>query len=133
MTGSERADFGAAMLLLATSLQQDLDTAQIGVYWHHLKRLPAWLRSATLTQASGMKWFKFPQPGQLTILADAILAEKRAQAAQVHLAACTHASRWVDTARGLERCPCHQMAMRAMDDVGARLAITSGDQPGMED
>ena len=76
-----------------------------------------------------MKWFKFPQPGQLKVVADDILAAKRKQAAQVHLEACDHPSRWIETDRGLERCPCHQLAVRAMADVGQRLALAQGDQP----
>lgn len=129
----ERIAFGQSMMLLATSLQQELDEAQLGVYWHHLKTLPAWLRSETMAKASGMTWFRFPQPGQLKVVADGILETRRTRAAQVHLAHCTHSSRWIETDRGLARCPCHILAVQAMAQVGERLALAQGDQPYQEE
>jgi hypothetical protein len=129
-----REQFAHGMLLLATSLQQELDDAQLGVYWHHLKALPVDVRSEVMRKASGMKWFKFPQPGQLKELAAGILEERRKAAAAVHLADCTHSGRWIEGEDGtLQRCPCHARAMQAMADAGQPLALPSYTEPAEAD
>jgi hypothetical protein len=129
-----REQFAHGMLLLATSLQQELDDAQLGVYWHHLKALPVDVRSEVMRKASGMKWFKFPQPGQLKELAAGILEERRKAAAAQHLADCTHSGRWIEGENGtLQRCPCHARAMQAMADAGQPVALPSYFDPMEQD
>lgn len=120
---AERVDFGRGLLLLATALDRELDEPQIGVYWHALKAIPAEIRRETLARASEQKWFRFPQPGELKILAARVVDEKRAAAARLHLADCPHSGHWIEDARGLSRCSCWRRAMTAMSNVGARVAL----------
>lgn len=41
------------------------------------------------------------------------LAQAQAKARQVHLADCPHSGHWVDTDRGVVRCPCWRQAQDA--------------------
>jgi hypothetical protein len=123
MGEAERVAFAEGLMLLATSLDKDIDSAQVAVYWHHLKTVPAEVRREVFTLASGMKWFGMPQPGELKALAAGVMQARRKAAAALHLESCTHSSHWIDTDKGLVRCPCWTQAKRAMDAVGQPIVL----------
>src|SRR5262245_28095827 len=104
----DRATFAQGLAVLATALQQELDTPQIAVYWHSLKQVPREIWREAFAMAAEQPWRRFPQPGELKAICAGLLNAKRKTAAALHLADCPHSGHWLEDERGnvLGRCPC---------------------------
>lgn len=126
----ERREFGRGLLLLATALDRELDEPQVALYWATLKRVPVEIRRLMLLRAAEQAWKRFPQPAELKALAADVASERRAAAAQRHLALCEHSGHWMEDEHGrMTRCPCWRRAMDAMRTISAveHPALIGGD------
>ena len=76
-----------------------------------------------LKAASGTTYYPIPTPPQVLEAAAKIISQRRAQAAALHLGACTHDSHYEEIDGKLHRCSCWKRARLAMQAAGQPLTL----------
>lgn len=65
--------------------------------------------------ARGVTWM--PKPGEVKAECAAIVERTRKAVRQHFLESCRHSSQWIDSPKGLERCPCWKGMQKALEQV----------------
>jgi hypothetical protein len=116
------------MLLLCASFRAEVDAFQVRGYERALADIAEDVLleagdALIMKAASGTTYYPIPTPPQVLEAAAKIISQRRAQAAALHLGACTHDSHYEEIDGKLHRCSCWKRARLAMQAAGQPLTL----------
>ena len=130
----EQSAVKMALAYLCATFRAEVDAWQARAYTRVLKGYPedlVWAGAERLIalSARGQKYYPIPTAPQWKEQVERELRDRRKHAAALHANCQTcHGARWLDTPRGVVRCPCHQRMMAAMTQIGVpQLETTDAD------
>lgn len=122
------------LALLCSTFRLEMDSYQKRAYVRALNEIPGPILLAAADAlineaAAGRKFYPMPTAADVKGACAKVMAQKRKDAATLHLEGCDHSSHFIECEDGLlRRCPCWKRAQQAMADVGQAIAL-----PGSRD